>query len=410
MTATLTPPRTGAPSATRRPLTLLAALAGVAAAGTTLAVCLAIGVVGWFVADGGVHGEPRDGLRAGALGWLMAHGSGIHVQGVAVTAVPLGLTLLAAWVVWRFGLRLGEAVAGHGPDADALSDGDRDWTVPLATAVFSASYVGVAMITLVLAGSAGTGPATGPVVLWSAALTGVLGGTAVASGSGRLAVWLSLAPPSVRATAHAVASILVWFVASGLVVFVAAFAVDVGSAMNVVSRLHTDAGDTVLYCLLALTLVPNAVVFSLSYLLGPGFVVGTGTLVSPTVVAVGPVPMFPLLAALPDNGPTPAWTPALMALPVLAATVGVLRSQRRNPTTAWDQGALRGLVAGVVAAVVVGLLAAVSGGAVGPGRMADVGPETAQVLVHAIVALGGGGLLGGLLATWRRRRSGRSSA
>ena len=87
----------------------------------------------------------------------------------------------------------------------------------------------------------------------------------------------------------------------------------------------------------------------------------------------------------------------------------VLRSQRRHPTTAWDQGALRGLVAGVVAAVVVGLLAAVSGGAVGPGRMADVGPETAQVLVHAIVALGGGGLLGGLLATWRRRRSQRAA-
>ena len=136
-------------------------------------------------------------------------------------------------------------MAGHGPDADALSDGDRDWTVPLATAVFSASYVVVAMITLVLAGSAGTEPATGPVVLWSLVLTGVLGGTAVASGSGRLAVWLSLAPPSVRATAHAVASVLGWFVASGLVVFVAAFAVDLGSAMNVLSRLHTDAGDTV---------------------------------------------------------------------------------------------------------------------------------------------------------------------
>ena len=138
MTATLTPPRTGKPAADPRPLTLLASLAGAAAAGGMLAVCLAAGVIGWFVTDGGVHGEPRDGLRAGALGWLMAHGSGITVQGVPVTAVPLGLTLLVAWVVWRCGLRLGESVAGHGPDADALSDGDRDWTVPLATAVFSA--------------------------------------------------------------------------------------------------------------------------------------------------------------------------------------------------------------------------------------------------------------------------------
>ncbi len=174
--------------------------------------------------------------------------------------------------------------------------------------------------------------------------------------------------------------------------------------MNVLSRLHTDTGDAVLFSLLVLTLVPNAVIFAGAYLLGPGFAVGTGTLVSPTVVAVGPVPMFPLLAALPDNGPTPAWTPALLALPVVLAALAVARSQRTHPTTAWDQGALRGLVAGVLAAVLFGVLAAIAGGAVGPGRMAEVGPAAGQVLVHAVVALGGGGLLGGLLATWRQRR------
>jgi hypothetical protein len=406
MTATLTPPRARTPVTARRPLTLLATLAGAAAAGATLAVCLAAGVIGWFVTDAGVHGEPRDGLRTGALGWLMAHGSGVQVQGVAVTAVPLGLTVLAAWVVWRFGLRLGESVAGHGPDAEALSDGDRDWTVPLATALFAAAYVVVAVVTAGLAGGPDTPVSQGRVVLWSLVLTGAFGGTAIASGSGRLAVWLSLAPASVRATAHAVTGVLVSFLAGSFLVFLIAFAVDFGAAMNVLSRLHTDTGDAVLFSLLVLTLVPNAVVFAGAYLLGPGFAVGTGTLVSPTVVAVGPVPMFPLLAALPDEGPTPAWTPALIALPVLLAAAAVIRSQRRHPTTAWDQGALRGLVAGVLAAVLVGLLAVVAGGAVGPGRMAEVGPAAGQVLVHAIVALGGGGLLGGLVATWRQRRAG----
>ena len=37
--------------------------------------------------------------------------------------------------------------------------------------------------------------------------------------------------------------------------------------------------------------------------LGPGFTVGAGTLVTPQAAAVGALPMFPLLAALPDNGP-----------------------------------------------------------------------------------------------------------
>ena len=58
----------------------------------------------------------------------------------------------------------------------------------------------------------------------------------------------------------------------------------------------------------------------------------------------------------------------------------------------------------MLAAVLFGVLAAIAGGAVGPGRMAEVGPAAGQVLVHAVVALGGGGLLGGLLATWRQRR------
>src|SRR5512143_89579 len=50
----------------RRPLVLLATLGGAVAAGSTLLVCLAVGVVGWFVTDAGAHGAPRDGLRAGA--------------------------------------------------------------------------------------------------------------------------------------------------------------------------------------------------------------------------------------------------------------------------------------------------------------------------------------------------------
>jgi hypothetical protein len=65
----------------RRPLVLLALLGGVAAAASTLVVCLAVGVVGWFLTDAGAHGAPRDGLRAGAVAWLMGHGSGLTVAG-----------------------------------------------------------------------------------------------------------------------------------------------------------------------------------------------------------------------------------------------------------------------------------------------------------------------------------------
>lgn len=380
-------------------------MAGTCAAAATLTACLVLSLIGWFLADGGVHGAPRDALRTGGLAWLMGHGSGVQVDGVAITAVPLGVTLICALVIWRFGLRLGEQVAGHGPDAAALSDGDRDWTVPAASGLFAATYLIVAVLTSVLSGTLETAPRTGPVIAWTLALTLGVGGTAIAIGSGRAAVWLSLAPQAVRGALHAAWSVLVTFALVATLTFAIALALDLGAAMNVMSQLHLDKGDGLMFVLVMVLLVPNALVFSGSYLLGPGFLVGTGTLVSPTVVAIGPVPMFPLLAALPDSGPTPGWTPALIAVPVLCAAVGAFRSQRRNPTTAWDEGALRGVVGGALAGVAFGIFAAVAGGAVGPGRMRDVGPLAAEVLWHGIVSFGIGGLLGGLLATWWIRRS-----
>src|SRR6478735_11192639 len=130
----------------RRPLVLLATLGGAAAAAATLLVCLAVGVVGWFLTDAGAHGTPRDGLRVGALGWLLAHGSGIRVDGVAVTLVPLGITALVAWTIWRLGHRVGDSISGHGPDADRIADGERDWTVLVATTSFLVGYLAVTMI------------------------------------------------------------------------------------------------------------------------------------------------------------------------------------------------------------------------------------------------------------------------
>lgn len=404
MTSLLSPPRAPRADDVRRPLTLLASAGGAVAAASVLLTCLGVGVVGWFLTDAGAHGEPRDGLRAAATAWLMAHGSGVHVRGVPVTAVPLGLTLICAWVTWRWGLRVGEAISGHGPDADALADGERDWTVPAAMGLFSASYVVVAVLTGVLAGTATSEPALGPVVGWSLTLTVLVGGTAISVGSGRAAVWMALVPEAVRASVHGAVRMLGWFLAVSALTFVVALLLDFGAAMNVMSRLHTDLGDAALFSLLICLVLPNAVLFSGSYLLGPGFTVGTGTLVSPSVVALGPVPMFPLLAALPDNGATPAWTPWLVLVPVLCAAFAAAGAHRRHPTLAWDHGALRGGVSGVLGGVAIGVLAGVAGGAVGPGRMADVGPLAGQVMFHAIVSFGIGGLLGGLFATWRLRR------
>ncbi len=399
------------PPAPRRPLVLLATLGGVAAAATTLVGCLVIAVVGWFLTDAGAHGTPRDSLRVGALAWLVAHGSGVSVRGVVLTAVPLGLTALAAWATWRVGHRVGEAVSGHGPDADAISDGQRDWTVPVASLCFAAGYALTVLGTAGLAGTEATAPSAARAVLWALLLATVLGAPAIAIGSGRAAMWARHLPGTVRAVAGTAVRILLTFLAVAGLVFLVALVVNLGRAATVLSQLHTDGGEATLLSLLSTAVLPNAVAFTGSFLLGPGFAVGVQTVVSPASVVIGPLPLFPLLAALPANGPTPSWSVWLLAVPALVAGAATVRALRRNPTLRWEEGAVRGCAGGIAAGVLFAILAALSGGAVGPGRMREVGPFAFDVLVHATTAFGIGGLLGGLLTTlWLRRVARHESA
>ncbi len=394
----------------RRPLLLVACLGGVVAAGALLTVCLGAAVTGWFLTDAATHGAPRDALRVGALGWLMAHGSGIRVQGTAVTAVPLLLTLLAVWSTWRIGQRVGSSVSGHGPDADQIADGERDWTVPVAAACFAAGYVAITVVTASLAATPETAPSTSRAIGWSLMIAVAVGAPAIAVGSGRAAIWAAILPGNVRATAASCRAVLRSVLVVSFVALLAAFAVDLATAANVLSELRLSTGELVVFVVISLLVLPNATLFSASYLLGPGFMVGAETLVSPTLVVTGPLPAFPLLAALPDSGPVPGWTVWLIAIPPLAAAVGAALAQRRRPTVRWEEGALRGCAGGVVAGLLLGWLTMLAGGAVGPGRMRDVSPLTFDVLVHAITALGIGGLVGGLVMTWWQRRTLRTAA
>jgi len=60
-------------------------------------------------------------------------------------------------------------------------------------------------------------------------------------------------------------------------------------------------GGAALLLLAQLAYVPNAIVWAIAYTLGPGFAFGTGTVVAPTGSALGAVPLFPMLAAIPSD-------------------------------------------------------------------------------------------------------------
>ncbi len=406
MTSLITrPDRARAGAVPPRPLVLIATVGGALAALGPLVVWLAVGVIGWFISDAGAHGAPRDGMRMGALAWLAAHGSGFNVLDVRITVVPLGLTAISVWSIWRLGHRVGDSISGHGPDADRISDGERDFTVPLAWGLFLTGYAIVAVVVTTLAAGSTTDPSLPHVLVWTLLLTGAVAGPAIAIGSGRAAIWARFVPVTVRAGVRVAAAVLRAFLIISTLVFLAALIVSFGDAATMTSRLHPSPSEAGLYAVVNAAFLPNAALFSGSWLLGPGFAVGGGTLVSPTAVALGPLPVFPLLAALPSVGTPAGWVRASMALPPLVAAFSTFRVLRRRPL-AWDRLALAGCGGGIVAGVGFAVLASLAGGVAGPGRMRHVGPFVPEVLVHAIVACGMGALVGALVLALLQRRPG----
>jgi len=375
-------------------LTVSAALAALAAVGTAMVVLMGLAVIGWFLADAGAHGETTDALRVGADAWLIGHGAQLTVSGVPLGIVPLTLTALISVVVYRSGRW---AAATSQPVED-------DRTVAMAAIIFTGLYVVIAVITCIVVTRGSASPDLGRAIIGSLLVSGIVGTLAMASGAGRLRVWVDLVPGWVRSIAHgAFAAFLLLLVAS-VVLVVAALVLGFNEAATVLSELHLGPGDYVMYAVATLAVGPNAVLFGSAYLLGPGFAVGTGTVVSPSVVVLGPIPAFPLLAALPGSGPTPEWAIGVVAVPVVVGAVGAVLAQRAYKVTAYDSAALRGFGCGFGAALISTVAIALAGGPMGTGRMADIGAPVGEVLVAAVMAMSLGGLVAGVVTAWWQRR------
>ena len=86
-----------------RPLLVGAVLAGAVSAASVLLACLAVGVAGWFASGAADRTGSADALRVGADAWLLGQGAHLDLAAAHITVVPLGLTVLCAWVCRRAG-------------------------------------------------------------------------------------------------------------------------------------------------------------------------------------------------------------------------------------------------------------------------------------------------------------------
>lgn len=200
--------------------------------------------------------------------------------------------------------------------------------------------------------------------------------------------WQMVPDLIVRGTAVALAGL------SAIGGVVLALAVLIGGAQIVAlfQAGNVDLVGATVIALGQLVYLPTLVVWALSFAAGPGFALGTGTAVSPAGTQLGVVPGIPVLGAVPDS--TSTWMLLLVLLPVAvgAATGWVLRS-RFAAAGADEEWAPRLTVLGGVSVLTAGiaaLLAVCASGSLGPGRLAEVGPDPGALALAVGVEVGVG--------------------
>jgi Family of unknown function (DUF6350) len=390
------------------------ALAGLRAAGISFAIVTVPLLAAWALAAH-VTASWTQALRVSAAGWLLIHHVAVAYSGGRLGLVPLGLTLVPALAVYRSGRRLAtEPILSQGFSSTAVN------VRPIAQAVcgMAFGYAAAASLVALLVGTTQTRP-----VLWQAPigpglLAALAGATGVLRGHPRgpalraeLAGWLprrlrrALRPAGVGA---AVLLIL------GFVAVAVAIATNADRVLALHRALQPGAFGGALLVVGQVGYLPDLAAWATAWFAGPGFAVGSGTLVSAAHVQLGVLPVVPVFGALPGQPLTPSWTVGLaLAVPVVAGYVIGWSSARRAPTDDLGLGSrlLDALVAAICAALLLAADVALSAGPIGPGRLADVGPNALLVTPFLALGLAVGAMPVAALVSWRRRRrSGRLAA
>ncbi|MEO6471620.1 MAG: DUF6350 family protein [Aeromicrobium sp.] len=338
-------------------------------------------------------------IEGGVRAWLVSHGSGITAQGVQVAAIPLGATMLVIALMFWVTLKILEdpleevgpfiaIVAGtYGVLAGALSlatTGD-DYSTNLVRSAIGGF--------LVAAIGSGIGVAVRN------------GGLATLISAMRLPAGLFPAGNAevkvvVRASSRGIAALL----APALAIVIILFALHIDRASDLWASLSPGTLGSIGLAGVCLMLIPNLVLWTASVLIGPGFALGTDTSVDLTGSHLGAVPGLPILASLPGPGEFAGWVFLLGLIPLAA---GAFAGWHVKPVAARSQLSHIGLGAasGALAGLACGVLIALSGGSVGPGRMADAGPPPVTPALVAIAVLALGGAIGAALGHYRVTRA-----
>jgi Family of unknown function (DUF6350) len=346
-------------------------------------------VLATWAAGGREATSARAALVAGAQGWLLGHGTDLRLEHGSLTLMPLGLTLLFGALLARSGIWAGRA---------AMVQTLRE--AATATACLLTVYVSIAVGVAIVARSPGVTPVAPTALTGAAGLALVAGGGGVLYGSGLLDAALAQLPTDLRVALRGAVAATLALLAGGVVVFGASLVWHARDVSHLSAALGVDTVGTIELIALCLAYAPVGAVWAMTYCIGPGFVVGSGTLVAPSGTSLGDLPAFPLLAALPDEGTPPALAMGGLAIPLVAGLLlGLVVARRSGSTSAHAAGV--GAGSGALAGVLAGLVAALAHGGLTQGRLSNLGPQPVVVALWTAVELAAVGALTAGVYRWR---------
>lgn len=352
------------------------------------AVLVVVSLAVWS-ADSRTTTSASSAMRFAVALWLDAQRVPLDVPGGKIAVAPLGLTVLLGLLLARFA-----AVVARG--AARQETGAVGAMVLAITLPYAGLAAGLSVLarTSTIHPSAGAAFVTAGILALVATTVGGLRGANQWSG-----LWAQL-PDSFRHAMRAGGQAAVVLFGTSTVLTVAALWHHADLVGHSIDGYSNGTGRFAV-ATLSLFFVPNAMLFTASYLAGPGFAVGSGTTVNLATVHVGATPALPVLAALPRG--SAAWPVVALAV-VSALGAGLLAGWRIRQDVGDELVSQIKTVAAT--AVVVGggaaLLAALAGGPFGPGRMAAVGPSPWQVGLVIGGEVGGVALVVVAVQAWWR--------
>ena len=385
-----------APAGGARPLAVLGAIAAGAVAGLGLVILVLLVVIGWIA---GPHtGLGLTGvLRTAATCWLIGNHVGFVLAGTGrIGLLPLGLVLLPGALLWRAGRWVVRA-----------SEVRRLRQVTAVALAVAVPYAILAVALAVASRSARAAPSVPQAAVGCFLLALAAAGL---GGARALAPWAQLAAllsARARSVIVGMTGALAVLAAAGAVLAGASLAAHLGRFGSLNGALAPGTIGAGLLLLAQAGYIPNAIIWAISFTLGPGFAFGTGTVVAPAGSALGPLPAFPMLAALPagSHPAVPAaLSAAMLAMPYVAGGFAGLLVARSAPSRSLESSAFWGFGCGVLTGTVLAVLAGFAGGPLGDGRLAAVGPSAWQVGIVAALEIGVAAAVTAGLASWLHYR------